>query len=293
MLKIAHISDLHFFKASFNPLQLASKRLLGNLNQLIFRRLQHDPSICFDVINQLKEEGVSHIILTGDVSTTSFRPEFRRAKSYIENLKEAGFKVFALPGNHDAYTRFAYRNKSFFHALSGAVPFQSDENLPFHLEEDQVSAHKLADNLWLVLIDTALYTSYRLSSGHFTHQIEDRLRKLLARLPKRASIILANHFPFFETVKPQNRLFGGPRLERLLRDTPSIKLYLHGHTHQQSMADLRHEELPVILDSGSLSLREYPSFNLIEIQGEDCSLQTMRREQNIWTSTKELKGICL
>ena len=231
-------------------------------------------------------------MITGDVSTTSMKREFHTARAFIEELKTRGMHVYALPGNHDCYTKMAQYNKSFYYNLDGAAPFQSDEKLPFHLEEDGVCAHKLRDGLWLVQIDTTHASAYFQATGVFKSGLEDRLEKLLARIPESEQIILANHFPFFQNGAKHTRLIGGDRLEKVLRSKPNIILYLHGHTHRQTLADMRPDDLPVVLDSGSLTEKESSTWNLITFDEKSAAIESIGREGGSWSCLRSLEIPC-
>ena len=65
---------------------------------------------------------------------------------------------------------------------------------------------------------------------------------------------MINHFPFLPIGRPRRHLKRGSKLETIIASDPRIRLYLHGHTHQQSIRDLRSQALPITLDSGEALL---------------------------------------
>jgi len=80
MVTIAHISDLHFSKISFNPLQFFSKRWAGNFNLLLNRPSQRNNTHPFSLLPLFKKRGVSHVIISGDLTSTATDAEYLLAQ---------------------------------------------------------------------------------------------------------------------------------------------------------------------------------------------------------------------
>ncbi len=258
-MKLAHISDLHFAKASWSPLQFFSKRWLGNFNLLFSRKGDFLPERLESLPDLFRSLGVTHVMICGDVSTTSKKEEFAKAAKFVEKLQ--GMEVFTIPGNHDHYTKSAWKKKVFYDYFS-----------EFNLREHGLTAKSINDDWWVVALDTALATTWISSRGKFSKELEERLEKLLSSMPAHRKIILINHFPFFLNDSPRKALIRGKELEALLKRFPQIKFYLHGHTHRHCIADLRAKGLPIVLDSGSTPHRILGSWNLIEITPKGCTI---------------------
>jgi len=274
-IKIAHISDLHFAHPSYSPFQFFSKRWLGNINLLFSRKRQYAPENLGQLIPLFKEQGVTHVLITGDLSTTSFEKEFEKALTCVKAFQEAGFTVFVLPGNHDHYTRQAYRDSLFYRY------FPNEE-----LKNKKISVTPLADKLWLICLDTALATSLISSQGYFSKEIEKQLESAVAKIPKDHAVLIANHFPLFGHDAPRKRLRRASTFRKLLERSPNIKLYLHGHTHRHCIADLRESGLPIILDSGSTSNKQNGSYNLISLTEKGCEVSVFKLK-NQWDLTSQ------
>lgn len=272
-MRIAHISDLHFACPDLNPLQLFSKRWLGNLNFVLKRRKSFNHSERLPALFALfKKEKVTHVIISGDLSITSYYKEFEKASAFTYELQRAGYALFAIPGNHDHYTLSSYRNQLFYHYF----PSQFDEKSNWNLKEHQVTATCLKPHLWLVALDTTKATSLLSSQGIFTEKTEENLEKLLGQIPSTDQIILVNHFPFFQNDKIKNRLVRGGALRRLIESHPNILLYLHGHTHRQIIADLRPSALPILSDPGSAPEEREGACHLIQIDGGKVQIEVCR-----------------
>jgi len=282
-MKIAQISDLHFSHPTFAPSQLFSKRWIGNLNLLFSRRKEFETASLFHLVELFKKEGVDHIVITGDLTTTSFDKEFEAASQLVEQFKQAKIQVFALPGNHDQYTKSAYRKQLFYQFFPSCLGEKEGHPLEkFDLKKDKIAIKSLSPGWWLILLDTAVATSLISSRGLFSSECEVSLEKALQSIPKDQHIILCNHFPFFDHESPRKTLVGSSRLKALIQRFKNIKMYLHGHTHRHCLADLRGNGYPIILDSGSTSHLEIGAWNLIEISPKDCKIQVFRYSLSGW-----------
>jgi len=270
MIRIAHISDLHFSKFSYCPTQFFSKRWLGNVNLLLNRSKQYINERPFSLIPILKEKGITHVIISGDLTTTSSLKEYKIAKSFVEALEKEGIKIFLIPGNHDHYTKKADRTKRFYRT------FPSSGKSPFSLSQHGVTSLPLTPGWHIVLVDSTCATSLVSSNGFFSPTIEENLKRLLTKIPVEENILLVNHFPFFQHDAPRRRLIRGEKLHQLIANCPNIQIYLHGHTHRRTIADLRPNNLPLILDSGSTGHKE-GSWNQL-----DLDATTLKVTVNKW-----------
>ena len=268
---IAHLSDLHFSKYSWNIGQLFSKRVVGNLNLLLRRGSHYLNDRPFSLINTLKKEQVTHVIISGDLTTTSYKKEYALAKAFVDQLKEAGMQVFLIPGNHDHYTKKADQTKAFYNHFPARYTSSSSEIDTFTLSDHGVTSCPLTDGWRLVLLDTTLATPLISSNGFFSPVIEKNLEHLLSLTADDEKILLVNHFPFFQHDRKNRRLHRGEALQKTIHNHPNIHLYLHGHTHRRTIADLRPNGLPLILDSGSTGYIS-GSWNLMKLRNNQLDL---------------------
>ncbi len=281
-LRIAHISDLHFAKLSLNPLQLFSKRFIGNLNSLFSRKKVFLPGRLAALLPLFEEQKITHVIITGDLSTTSYKKEFKLAALFIEELEQRGITVITLPGNHDHYTKRAYKDKSFYTFFKSQFHKESKYNLKDHA----LSVSPLKKNWWLVTLDTARATSWISSQGVFTPELEHRLEEVLLAIPKQDKVIIANHFPFFRHDSFRKTLRRASALRALVKRFSNVVFYIHGHTHRHCIADLRINGFPIILDSGSTTHRDRGSWNMIDIQASGCTVDAFNWKGS-WQKAKQ------
>jgi 3',5'-cyclic AMP phosphodiesterase CpdA len=275
LFRFAHISDLHFSRIFFNPAQFLSKRWVGNLNLLLNRKKNFCPEYAYALIPLFQELKIDGVLLTGDLTSTSHVKEFEMAKKYIDALIAANLKVYLIPGNHDQYTQEAFRKRTFYRYFN-TVHHANDPLSFFKLEEDKISAMHLGKNWWLFSLDTAPATSLFSSHGVFSEDVQKKLEHALSFLPHDHKVILMNHFPLFETDSKKS-LHRADELKAILQRFPQIKLYLHGHTHRQIIADLRASDLPIVLDSGSTGQKHESSWNLIDINDQGCAITAYKK----------------
>lgn len=276
-MRIAHLSDFHYTSLNFNPFRLFSKRILATANWLIQRRKE----FCYtqlkslpDLFSSLK---VDLVLLGGDFSSSSLKEEFESMQGFVGKI---GKPWIAIPGNHDQYTSRSYKHRRFYRYFSNATASASHS-----LSKDSMESYEILPGWHIISLDTARPTSFISSEGIFTESLEQALEYRLQKIPKEDKIILFNHYPFFPQKDPKRSLRRSNSLERILRNYSNICLYLHGHSHRHSIADLQPEGLPITADSGSCTFSKGGTWNLIETHPTGCSIETFQFVKE-WKSTK-------
>lgn len=273
-MRIAQISDFHYTCLSWNPLRLFPKRFVGQMNWLLHRNDQFCCQTLEALPKLLASLNVDWVFLGGDFTSSSLDKEFSLAKSFVDQLT---LPWIAIPGNHDMYTRSSFKKKRYYQYL------KNGNASVFSLDTDGVEAHRIADGWWIIALDTTRPTGLWSAKGLFSQNQEKLLDHFLNSLPKDESVILLNHYPFFQHGLPQHSLEGGERLQALLQRHPNILLYLHGHTHGRIIADLQASRLPVVLDSGCIADKKTGSWNLIDVEKEGCKVTCYEHKTPIQT----------
>ncbi|MBS0625759.1 MAG: metallophosphoesterase [Verrucomicrobia bacterium] len=275
-MRIAQISDFHFTRLSWNPFRLFSKRILGYINWLTARHNVFSEEILEPLPALLKELEVDLLLLGGDFSTTALPQEFEVAARFV---KKISIPWTAIPGNHDVYTYRSYRNKIFYRYFKNKrEPIEHPADF-FTLAEHQIEVKRLDGTYWLISLDVARATNLYSSRGHFSEKLEERLHEVLSLIPSESSILILSHYPFFQTDVFRHTLKGGEKIEAILKKDPRIKIFLHGHTHRNTIADLQPSGFPLILDSGSCTQTDRASWNLIDLNSEGCRVENYRWKQ--------------
>lgn len=194
------------------------------------------------------------ILFGGDFTSTALKKEFLAAHQFVKTFEQPWI---AIPGNHDHYTYRSFRNKDFYRYFPSA------------LEQSGIEVRQIAPKWQLIALDTSIPTLTS-SQGLFSEELEASLEKVLKQISPSDSVLLFNHYPFFQNDSPNRCLRRAQALEALLKRHRNIRGYLHGHTHRHVIADLQSSGLPLVLDSGSSSHKLYGSWNLLDLSDEGC-----------------------
>ena len=254
------------------------------INWFLFRQkgVSHEPLMALPSL--FKTLNLDLVLVCGDLSSTSLPSEFEMAKDFFNQIGQP--KLF-IPGNHDQYTHGSHRDMRFYRFFQNTQSAIQHPLQFFTLPKHGIEVHPLEPSLWCVALDTALPTSLTSSNGLFSPTLEKYLEEVLQSLPKEDRVILLNHFPFFENDISLHRLIRGDRLRALLEQFPNVCLYMHGHTHRHTIADLRPNKLPVILDSGCPIQKPQSTWNLIDCSNRGCKVQGFHWKDKAWTVFKE------
>lgn len=285
MFRIAHLSDIHIHHLSLKFSYLFSKRWLGMTNLFMSRKKKYKSiKQIIDLKDLLTKEKIDLIVVTGDLTTTSLKEEFIQAKKLLDSLE---IPYLTLPGNHDKYTKKSEKQKDFYSYFSNSIQSIPKNYHNLSLKNDRLEIHDIAENWKLILLDTALATSLVFSTGKFFKKTEILLENLLSKEADQ-TIILATHFPFYQPLSKRKSLKRKEALLNLLKKHPNVKIYLHGHTHEHTILDLRPENLPIILDSGSTGHNFLGKCNILSFDKNICQIDVWQWKDH-WhkNTTKE------
>lgn len=260
-LRIAHLSDPHFSHITLNPSQFLSKRWMGNLNLILFRRKSYQTKH-LGYLPQLTENlDIDQVIITGDFTSTSLDSEFQTAQDFVHSFSQP---TLTLPGNHDVYTKKSEREKRYYKY------FPSKD-----LEEYRIEKVHLKGNWWWVGLDCARANSLLKSNGCYFPQMHDPLFKMLSEIPRDQNVIIGNHFPLFPSGRESHDTERGEWLAALLKQFPNVKLYLHGHDHEPYIIDRRSEGYPLTLNAGSCAHQPDGTFYVIELSDTSAVVERL------------------
>ncbi len=217
-MKIAHISDLHFF-FPYPSSHLFGISLIGYINAFLRRRNFFITKYLDDCIASLIRDEIEILIITGDFTTTADPKEFLMAKDFLQKVSDAGIKVHAIPGNHDTYTKESFKSKMFYSRL---------DILP------KLSAEKIHPKWDLILLDNTILNKPFRANGSFQLEQKEQLEKILENCK---NVIIANHFPFIDKLTHHN-LFNSKALKKILKKHHGTVIYLCGHTHVTSYTQM-------------------------------------------------------
>lgn len=278
-VRVAHISDMHCFHLSFNPMQFLSKWWVGNINGFINRQMHYHADPNPTLIELFKHLHVDYLFFSGDLTTTALASEFAIVKEFTDSVEAAGIPVLTIPGNHDKYTVESEKAERFYDYFP-CPPLEEEGPLSYDMREHRVSARKIGANWWWVGADSTKATKLFSARGIFPRTLEHHLDTLLGSIPETDNVALVNHYPMFATPHPSHNLERAPALRDVLRKHPNVKLYMHGHVHRLSISDRRRNGLPIILNSGSCGSKRRASCFIVDLHNDGCIAQSYRSRGN-------------
>jgi 3',5'-cyclic AMP phosphodiesterase CpdA len=121
-VRIVHLSDIHFWQYTINPLRLLSKRSAGIAALLLGRARRFKLERIPELVERVNNLDADHILITGDLTTTALPAEFRAARVALADWLTDPSRVTIVPGNHDRYTLYAHRSRRFEHFFGEFAP---------------------------------------------------------------------------------------------------------------------------------------------------------------------------
>jgi len=239
-MKIAHLSDPHLLDLTgVSPWQLyGNKRLTGMVNLRLKREHKHKAHIVEAMLDDIRAQGVDHVVVTGDLTNLALEPEFVRARTALDRLGMRAQDITVIPGNHDRYTRGSTVGARFEHHFAPYIA--CDLNLP---RQGAFPFVRLRGPVAFVGLSTAVPRLPLVSSGRVGAVQLDALRRALAHpeVQARTPVVLTHH----PLVNPDALV---PRTLRGLSDAAALRgaldhlprvLALHGHLHHRGREALR------------------------------------------------------
>ncbi len=112
-MRIAHLSDLHLHPVgALRAADLRTRRLFGALNLCLFRAGAYSEDVARAAVEAVREAGVDHVVVTGDLTNLALPSEFALAVQVLRPLGRAD-RLTVIPGNHDRYTPGSVRDREF------------------------------------------------------------------------------------------------------------------------------------------------------------------------------------
>ncbi|WP_169976247.1 metallophosphoesterase family protein [Tautonia rosea] len=275
-MKIVHLSDIHIWRYSINPVKLLGKRAVGMAELFTGRAKKFRLERMEDVVDRVRSIKADHLLITGDLTTTALRREFEQARVALEPLLEDADRVSILPGNHDRYTSHSVRTRAFERVFGAFAPSDAFPWLRY-LQDDRTAI------LALDATRSHLSATGRLPEAQFREARE----LLLASHPKPKRLIVACHYPVaapeaYRSELRKKRMVNAADVARWLRRV-GPHLYCSGHVHA-AWAHRPHEVPEQLsLNAGAPLLRDPtgrrpPGF--LEI---DLTEQSVTVKHHAWT----------
>ncbi|MEE8436349.1 MAG: metallophosphoesterase [bacterium] len=270
-----HISDLHFHRLPRHPSAYLSKRALGAMNLLLRRWREFPLERARGLVKRLEKASWHHLVISGDLTQLGTHAEFALAREVLAPLLARGTEqVTVIPGNHDKYVAEAEGRSAFeahFGEFCRAAP---------------ASPQQLAGNWWLAAWDSAQPAPWNSAEGRVTAETLLATETWLAGRPSGSQLIVANHYPVFfpsgHSQAPAHGLVNHDTVRAWLLNHP-VRLYLHGHVHQNWVLTVEGSHGPLtVVNSAASTARPggagVSSFHRIVLDGDELRVEPQQLE---------------
>ena len=231
-VRVAHLTDLHWFHPPALGDLCAPKRLLGSANLYLRGRRGDFPAAMQDAaVAHVAALAPDLVVITGDLTATALAAEFAAARAALAPLLDR-FPTLILPGNHDRYTRGADRSDR-MRATFGAW-FHSPP--PAHPGDRPLGRLDIGA-LTCIALDPTRPTGLSASGEVPPAQLDALAELLRSDALEGRTWLLALHYPILDRRgHPYDGWAHGLRnaraLIQVLADAPRRPVaILHGHTH--------------------------------------------------------------
>lgn len=278
-MRFAQISDIHVpdFEGVI-PRDFMGKRLTGAINLLTHRRNAHPLPITERLLEDVIDQKLDHVVVTGDVTNLSLPGEFQRAAKLLRII--GGYDALTvIPGNHDVYTQGAEKQNRFMSyfgdVLFGPLVPEAERRFP---------AIKVFPGLVIAALSSAVPTPPFMAWGQVADEQLDRMVSALSAPEYDAcfKVVLVHHHLHEESSR-WKRHSAGLRNANAVIDRcfqVGVDLLLHGHTHlAHKMQIVRSGQTLSIVGSGSSTQNtrdpeRVARYNVYSVNGRALRIRT-------------------
>jgi len=263
---LVHLSDLHFNAYPEKLSEWNFKRALGAANLFLKRARKHPLSRNRLLVEHVSNLQWDHLVISGDLTQLGLEQEFEQARKELDPLLQEKNRVSIIPGNHDRYVAES-RDKDFF-----------GQYFSEFFGEDDLHHRDLACGWKLIGWDSCHPAPWYSASGTVNHSSLKHSESLFKESDPESPFILVNHYPIHfpedRNPDPHHELSNLESVREWVLEQPQIRLYLHGHIHQNWILKSHRQEGPELVQINSaassqvLKPGQKSSFHQIQIEGD-------------------------
>ncbi len=233
-MRIAHFSDLHLRGTTKVALMriATNKRLTGYLNFVVRRARHHSTDAFAAMLDDIATQNIDHVVITGDLTNLSLDSEFEAVSTLLHSTScLSPDRVTIVPGNHDQYTKGAYRNRRFERHFQRYL--QSDLNTA----DTTFPIVRLRGPLAILGLTTAVPRPLLIAAGHVgDDQLATFAQVIGSEAVRGKTLIVLTHHPLIYRASAlktfRNGLRNASAVLTVLSNAPRV-LALHGHLHRR------------------------------------------------------------
>jgi 3',5'-cyclic AMP phosphodiesterase CpdA len=231
-VRLAHFSDLHLLSLDGKRvLDFANKRWIGGMNLLTNRGRHYHTEAFDDMVADLNDQGVDHVLCTGDVTNLAFEQEFRFARERFDRLTLGPRGVTVLPGNHDAYVDEGRRH---FGDVFGDYAAGDDDWAWDDGDPSPWPIVRVRGPLAIIGLSTSAETPWFTAYGRVGPLQLGRLERALAdaRLAGKVRVVAIHHPPTGKRARSIIRGLKDHEAFAAVIGKAGAELVVHGHEHR-------------------------------------------------------------
>jgi len=231
-VRLAHCSDLHLLSLDGRRvLDFASKRWIGGMNLLSNRGRHYHTEAFEDMVVDLNDQGVDHVLCTGDVTNLAFEQEFRYARERFDRLTLGPAGVTVLPGNHDAYVD---EGRTHFASVFADYAVTDDGWAWDDGDPSPWPIVRLRGPVAIIGLSTSFQTPWFTAYGRVGASQLARLEKALSdpRLAGKTRVVAIHHPPAGKRAKSRIRGLKDHVAFAAVVARAGAELVVHGHEHR-------------------------------------------------------------
>lgn len=239
-MRLAHCSDLHLLSHDgARWIELANKRWIGAMN-LISSRSRHYHVTAFDhMVADMNEQGIEHVLCTGDVTNLALEREFKFARGKFDQLTNGPEHVTVIPGNHDAYVaegvaHFATVFDEYHRSDAGWGWDEADKDPNDRYDDLRWPLVRVRGPIAIIGLTTSRQTPWFTAYGRVGQGQLTRFKKALddARLANLIRVVAIHHPPAGKRAMSKIRgLRDHAEFAGVIAGS-GADLIVHGHEHQ-------------------------------------------------------------
>ncbi|MGD0856979.1 MAG: metallophosphoesterase [Dehalococcoidia bacterium] len=307
-VNFAVITDLH----TYDPHLGTDGKAFESYVAGDYKLTKESAEILETAIGQIKNENVSFILVTGDLTDHGDRASHELVAQYLKQLQANGKKVYVIPGNHDIDNAGAVRYAGDI-ALrirnitsEEFVQIYGDFGYKDALYHDPASLSYVAEpqkGLWLLALDSCRYKGKvgeqeTVTGGRFSPQTLEWIEDMLIKAAKANEAVIAmvhhpvtEHFDGMARDFPEYVIENYQAVSRLLA-AYNVRLVLTGHFHAQDITERTWPDINKFLfDTETGSLVTYPCpYRVINIDSRQKAAVRTVRIESIASHPQDFQG---
>lgn len=295
----AVFSDMHIFDPALGTAGKAFEEYIAADRKLV----RESSEILDAALTGMKNESVSFVLAPGDLTKDGEQASHIMAANYLKQLKDAGKKVYVVPGNHDVRNGHSYRyvgdGKERVPSVTARefADIYADYGYKDALFRDSASLSYVSEpvaGLWLLAMDDCRYDENiedkeSITDGKFKPATLKWIEEMLSKAARENKAVIGMvHHGIMEHYIGQEKNYGeyivdsAPDVSRMLA-AYNVRMVFTGHYHSQDITVASYPDTgKFVFDLETGSLVTYPCpYRVVSIDASQKAAVTVKMVTSI------------